>query len=104
MPPTEPAVTMTKFSTSCRRTRVLLWAAGIAAGVGGGCMVGPNYQKPESKLPEAFPEVKPLPAGRAAGFTLSPGSGAEGAEIAEEDVRAFARIDRLKPAPPRIDG
>jgi NodT family efflux transporter outer membrane factor (OMF) lipoprotein len=55
---------MTKFRTSDSRTGGFLRAAvGLAVAAGGGCMVGPNYHAPETKLPEAFHEVQEAPPG-----------------------------------------
>jgi NodT family efflux transporter outer membrane factor (OMF) lipoprotein len=39
--------------------------AGLAAGAGVSCMVGPDYKAPKNKLPDAFHEVRPAPAGEA---------------------------------------
>jgi len=46
--------------------------AGIAAVVLGGCMVGPDYHPPKTKLPDAFHEVMPVqPAGAGQVVTAS---------------------------------
>ena len=58
---------MTKPLSIEGRLKVFLWtSAGLAAGVGAGCMVGPNYRPPVADLPDSFHEVRPAPAPTAA--------------------------------------